>query len=258
MNSQQKSEIISFMDGNYKHLYGKHSSLKGPVTKEKKWNQLVEKLNLLGPPCKNVLSWQRCWIDMKSKLKTKVANSKQELKKTGGGPQTIILTEDDLKMINIIKEENVSGLNVNESKVRNVKNITSIEGLIEVPSHRASHREEITYDLTETVELLDVTNDDLLETIELENEMESPQFVDSTLEVIQPSQTYDANQKISNEAKDFIRTSSFLARNPIPSTSKDSTRSDTKLSKVTPKSPKVNMFYYTIQPKKHKIIIISN
>lgn len=247
MNSQQKSAIINFMDVNYKHLYGKHSGLRGPATKEKKWTELVEQLNLLGPPSKNLLSWQRCWIDMKSKLKLKVANSKQELKKTGGGPQTIIMSEDDIQMINIIKEENVSGLNVNESKVRNLKNVTSIEGLVTVPSRR----DEIIYDLTDcTVEVLDVSNCDSFETIAHENEMDSQQISDSNIEVIHSSDTSDANQSvgISHEARDFLRASSSLAMNQIPSTSKTSKSVDKKVAKVTtPKSPKVNTFIFHIK-----------
>lgn len=216
MNAQQKTAIINFMESNYKNLYGKHSSLKGPASKEKKWKELVENLNLLGPPSKNKALWQRCWIDIKSKLKTKVSNSKQELQKTGGGPQTIILTEEDIKLINIIKEENISGLNINESRVRNIQNITSIENLNKVPAD-----DEIT--VTDNFE--STPRNDIMES----HTIEAPER---------------NNVNISNEARDFLRQSSSLTVNP--SSSKNTKSFTPKVNNFllyTTKQMKCNFFY---------------
>lgn len=57
---------------------------------------------------------------MKASLKKKIAKIREEQRRTGGGsPSGDKLSDDDIKLSNIIKVVNVCGLDVNESKVLN-------------------------------------------------------------------------------------------------------------------------------------------
>lgn len=56
---QQKQCLIDFMDINYKFLFGKFSNVKGKASKEQKWKELCESLNMLGPPKKGVDKWKK-------------------------------------------------------------------------------------------------------------------------------------------------------------------------------------------------------
>lgn len=63
----------------------------------------------------------QCWTEAKSTVKKKVAVVHSEQRVTGGGPQTMTLNKDDLRIVNIVKLENVAGLEIPESKVANIK-----------------------------------------------------------------------------------------------------------------------------------------
>lgn len=108
------------MEINFIKLFGRHPSVKGPACKKLLWEKLVDTLNLLGP-IKSTIAWQRCWTEAKSTVKKKVASVHSEQRATGGGPKTMKLTEEDLRIVNIIKLENVAGLEIPESKVGNIK-----------------------------------------------------------------------------------------------------------------------------------------
>lgn len=57
---------------------------------------------------------------MKASLKKKIAKIREEQRRTGGGPPSgNSLSDEDIKLSNIIKIVNVCGLDVNESKVLN-------------------------------------------------------------------------------------------------------------------------------------------
>lgn len=85
MNARQKKTIIRFMKKNYKDLNGKHSSLKGPASKNKIWKELADNLNLLGPPSKSMELWQQYCCTIKSKMEKKYGNvSELYLKESKG------------------------------------------------------------------------------------------------------------------------------------------------------------------------------
>lgn len=55
-NLKQKTELVAFMEVNYKFLFGKVGSLQ---TKKEKWNILATTLNALGPTKKDADKWKK-------------------------------------------------------------------------------------------------------------------------------------------------------------------------------------------------------
>lgn len=53
----QKETLLKFMEENYNRLYGKFSV--NIHSKKKKWNDISEELNKLGPPKKDVDKWEK-------------------------------------------------------------------------------------------------------------------------------------------------------------------------------------------------------
>lgn len=50
------------MSANYDSIFGKHASIKGPNLRKKKWLELSEICNQLGPPHKTIEEWKRVRI----------------------------------------------------------------------------------------------------------------------------------------------------------------------------------------------------
>lgn len=67
------------------------------------------------------MSFFQCWTELKSTVKKKVAVVHSEQRATGGGPKTVTLNAEDLRIVNIIKLENVAGLEIPESRVGSIR-----------------------------------------------------------------------------------------------------------------------------------------
>lgn len=59
VNSRQKEALVDFMTVNYTYLFGKFGSSEGKASKGDKWKDLVENLNDLGPPKKDIEKWKK-------------------------------------------------------------------------------------------------------------------------------------------------------------------------------------------------------
>lgn len=59
INEAQKECLISFMEENYNFLFGRHPTLSGNISKQRKWNEITLQLNQMGPPTKNVDNWKK-------------------------------------------------------------------------------------------------------------------------------------------------------------------------------------------------------
>lgn len=62
VSQRQKEALIDFMGANFSVLFGKFSSSSGKIVKDKKWNEITNQLNLLGPPTKDIEKWKRVRI----------------------------------------------------------------------------------------------------------------------------------------------------------------------------------------------------
>ncbi|XP_053967697.1 uncharacterized protein LOC128869202 [Anastrepha ludens] len=49
------------------------------------WKKVAEELNSMGPPQKNITSWEKVWLDWKAYIKRKLPENKIEQRATGGG-----------------------------------------------------------------------------------------------------------------------------------------------------------------------------
>lgn len=95
----------------HKILYGLFSTESGVQKKRLEWNDIVEQLNALGPPSKNVDGWKKCWSDMRKITKEKAQKIRQHQERTGGGPASKIkLSVNDEIIISIVGECGIIGL----------------------------------------------------------------------------------------------------------------------------------------------------
>lgn len=59
ITKQQKEMFVDLMFENNTFLYGKFSSNDGKKIKDKKWQEICDQLNSIGPPKKDVSQWKR-------------------------------------------------------------------------------------------------------------------------------------------------------------------------------------------------------
>lgn len=97
------------MEDNYVYLYGRYASPTGNKSKSEVWKQITTTLNSIGPE-KTVDNWRKCFLDMKSKIKEKVAKQRRYAHLTGGGgPSDIQLSETEHKLISIFSINSIDG-----------------------------------------------------------------------------------------------------------------------------------------------------
>lgn len=109
VNVEQKQTLVSFMQMNYTVLYGKFAGSQGRKIKEAKWDDIVSKLNDLGPPFKKVEQWKKSWLDMKAEVKKKLQIKRQNLNQSGAGPINIVFSELDERIIAICGSQLLDG-----------------------------------------------------------------------------------------------------------------------------------------------------
>ncbi|XP_046802861.1 uncharacterized protein LOC124418933 [Lucilia cuprina] len=82
-SADQCKIFLQFME---KHPGLAKGFLKGDkVKQEQLWIDLANQLNACGPPSRDVANWKKTWCDWRRSIKTRLAENKSSLKKTGGG-----------------------------------------------------------------------------------------------------------------------------------------------------------------------------
>lgn len=56
INQKQKDKFCEFMEMNYKYIFSRDTHIEA---KKKKWNELADSLNKLGPPQKKTEKWEK-------------------------------------------------------------------------------------------------------------------------------------------------------------------------------------------------------
>lgn len=89
-------------------LYGRHPTSNGAAYKKIMWKKVTHELNSLGVK-KNTKQWKECWLRIKSKVKEKHAKIRNNLYKSGATPISLRLSQNDMKVVEIVKKVNVDG-----------------------------------------------------------------------------------------------------------------------------------------------------
>lgn len=59
VSMKQKVALVDFMAVNYNFLFGKFGTAEGKTSKDERWKSIVDELNRLGPPHKDVDKWRK-------------------------------------------------------------------------------------------------------------------------------------------------------------------------------------------------------
>ncbi|CAG9826614.1 unnamed protein product [Diabrotica balteata] len=111
VSSEQKKELINFMEENPDLKSGKFTNNFTYKTAQTMWQTLSQILNALPGAKKEWKQWRKTWQDMKSNTKRKNTKIKNSQVETGGGPpiKDVKMTEEDLKIIEILGTAIVEG-----------------------------------------------------------------------------------------------------------------------------------------------------
>lgn len=108
LNTEQKNTLVDFMQVNYVLLFGKFGNSDGKVLKEKKWQEIVDELNKLGPQ-KDVDKWKKTWLGLKNEVKKKYKQKRQNENQTGAAPINITFTDLDDRISAIVGKQLMDG-----------------------------------------------------------------------------------------------------------------------------------------------------
>lgn len=105
---QQKEQIANFMQENHSFLMGKFGSVEGRMSKDRKWKEITDHLNKIGPQ-KDLNKWKKCWADMKSEVKKKLQLQRQNRNQTGAAPIHIFFSPLEERILSIVGEQLMDG-----------------------------------------------------------------------------------------------------------------------------------------------------
>ncbi|XP_062575193.1 nuclear apoptosis-inducing factor 1-like [Saccostrea cucullata] len=91
-------------------IRGKFSPALTIHTKQKVWIDITERVNASSTCIRAVKDVKKKWQDIQSHTKKKEANRKAELRKTGGGPPPPELKNWEKKIVSILSEDVISGV----------------------------------------------------------------------------------------------------------------------------------------------------
>jgi Myb/SANT-like DNA-binding domain len=93
-------------------LFGKFGSGISNSMKVETWKKITEKINAgNGGEIRSVEGVKKKWYDMASKTKKKESTRRSEMKATGGGRMNIVMTAEEEKVVEILGNEAVEGIN---------------------------------------------------------------------------------------------------------------------------------------------------
>jgi len=93
-------------------LFGKFGSGISNALKVETWKKITERINASnGGEVRSVEGVKKKWYDMASKTKKKESTRRSEMKATGGGSMNIVMTAEEEKVVEILGNEAVEGIN---------------------------------------------------------------------------------------------------------------------------------------------------
>ncbi|KAL5237088.1 hypothetical protein ACI65C_004498 [Semiaphis heraclei] len=106
----QKEALISYMQSHPELHKGKFSSTFTSQKSKVLWQKIANELNSIVGATKEPSKWKKCWIDLKSNVKTKSVEYKKSCRKTGGGDNENEKTDEwEDNILNLIGEVHVNG-----------------------------------------------------------------------------------------------------------------------------------------------------
>ncbi|KAL5236656.1 hypothetical protein ACI65C_004066 [Semiaphis heraclei] len=106
----QKEALISYMQSHPELHKGKFSSTFTSQKSKVLWQKIANELNSIVGATKEPSKWKKCWIDLKSNVKTKSVEYKKSCRKTGGGDNENEKTDKwEDKILNLIGDVPVNG-----------------------------------------------------------------------------------------------------------------------------------------------------
>lgn len=133
VTKEQKQAMVDFMQKNYLSVMGKFESLEGKINKEGKWKEMMNLLNEMGPPTKDILKWKKCWFDMKAEVKKKLMRQRQNRNQTGAAPIDIVFSDVEEKIASIVGKElmdgdaSISEIGFDNGRSKNINKIVAID-----------------------------------------------------------------------------------------------------------------------------------
>ncbi|XP_072385943.1 uncharacterized protein [Diabrotica undecimpunctata] len=135
LSVQQKEIMVAFLEDHPDFAKGKLLGHDGKGRKKAMWEILSTQLNGVNGPKKNSQKWQRVWIDLKNKVKKKASAIKNSMTQTGGGPPLKgILSDLELKIISIIGDEAIYGLNSSRNDPLDSEDVNQPPGTVVIDS----------------------------------------------------------------------------------------------------------------------------
>ncbi|CAH0564419.1 unnamed protein product [Brassicogethes aeneus] len=104
ISSEQKKEIIEFMERNPALEHGKFNNDFTFKSARTLWMSLSDSLNAIPGAQKDWKQWRKAWQDLKGNAKKKGSALKTHFRQTGGGPPLtdIKITKEEQKVLDII------------------------------------------------------------------------------------------------------------------------------------------------------------
>ncbi|XP_046401380.1 zinc finger protein 205-like isoform X2 [Ischnura elegans] len=137
VNKEQKEMLLEFIEANKDLAKGKFSTPQGAKDAVRLWEEAAVKLNACGVR-KSWKEWRKCWHDLKTATKGKVAALALEGKRTGGGPPAEEELQDFHKRVYALIGSNAVLGHQNTCESRVMVLGEEIGDLIYLPQHNPS------------------------------------------------------------------------------------------------------------------------
>ncbi|XP_075149071.1 uncharacterized protein LOC142223084 [Haematobia irritans] len=112
ISKQQKQTLVEYMANHLEFARGQFGSMHANSSNKEQWETLRNTLNSLGGSHKTIEQWKKCWIDLKSGVKSIMSKRRMFMNQTGGGsfhdaPRDLNHLEE--KILSIITIDAVDG-----------------------------------------------------------------------------------------------------------------------------------------------------
>ena len=94
MNREQQEMLCQYMRDHHNLARNFLPTANARKKANDHWLNIANMLNASGPPVKDVKTWKKTWADLRYGVKKKMANNKQSINGTGGGPYSAVQLTD--------------------------------------------------------------------------------------------------------------------------------------------------------------------